>query len=94
MLKAKGIKFEQQFRFSSKRKWPADFYIPCKKLLIEIEGGVWSKGRHLRPQGFINDCEKYNAATLLGYRVIRIPSDWFNKQLHFVDEIIDYILAD
>lgn len=27
-------------------------------------------------QGFINDCEKYTEAILLGYQVLRIPGPW------------------
>ena len=27
----------------------------------------------MRPKGFENDCEKYNLAALLGYRVLRFP---------------------
>jgi len=32
-------------------------------------------GRHNRGQGFINDMEKYNAATELGWRVLRYEPD-------------------
>jgi len=45
-------------------------------LLIEIDGGVWSRGRHTRGLGFIEDQQKHNAAAVLGYRVLRfIPPD-------------------
>lgn len=63
-----------QYRFAAKtlgRQWRADLYFP-PDLLVEIEGGRWTGGRHVRPQGFAADLEKYNAATLLGYRVLRV----------------------
>ena len=28
-------------------------------------------GRHVTPKGYIGDCEKYNMATLFGYRLFR-----------------------
>ncbi len=60
-----------EFKFHPDRRWRADFAIPSEKLLIEIDGGVWSGGRHTRGAGFIGDCEKLNAAAVLGYRVLR-----------------------
>jgi len=40
-------------------------------LAIEIEGGIWSRGRHTRGKGYHQDCEKYNEATILGWRILR-----------------------
>jgi len=64
----------REYKFHPDRKWRADYCHEKTKVLIELEGGVWSKGRHTRGLGFINDIEKYNAAALLGYRVLRIPT--------------------
>ena len=76
-----------EFKFHPSRKWRADFAIPSKRLLIEIEGGAWSGGRHTRGAGFVGDMEKYNAAAVLGYRVLRYqPKDCTAKRI----EIISY----
>ena len=69
-LHAANIPHIQQFRFCQ-RKWAADFAFPEARLLVEVEGGVWTQGRHVRGQGFINDCRKYNEAVLLGWRLLR-----------------------
>ena len=66
---------EREFKFHPKRKWRFDFAFPDVKIAVEIEGGVWSGGRHTRAGGFTKDCEKYNAAALLGWRVFRFTSD-------------------
>lgn len=54
------------------------------RLALEIDGSVWKKGkdgkvggRHNRPQGFLNDMEKLNAAALMGWFVIRCSTDMF-----------------
>ena len=41
-------------------------------MALEIEGGVWTRGRHTRAKGYIGDMEKYNAAALMGWHVLRV----------------------
>jgi very-short-patch-repair endonuclease len=74
-LKALKIEFEQEFEFHPKRKWRADFHIIGKKILVEVEGGIWSGGRHTRGKGYIGDMEKYNSATILGFQVLRFSTE-------------------
>lgn len=63
-----------EHKFHPSRKWKFDFAHPPTKTAIEIEGGIWTGGRHTRGKGFEGDCEKYNEATLLGWRVFRLTS--------------------
>ncbi|MCJ8512783.1 DUF559 domain-containing protein [Acinetobacter lwoffii] len=74
-LKTLKIEFEQEFEFHPKRKWRADFHLVGKKILVEVEGAIWSGGRHTRGKGYIGDMEKYNAATMMGFQVIRFSTD-------------------
>lgn len=72
-LKDAGIKdWQREYRFTPKRLWRFDFAWPDLALALEIEGGVWIQGRHNRPTGFTKDLEKYNTATLLGWRLLRV----------------------
>jgi len=57
------------------REWRADLAYPSEWILIEIEGGTWVRGRHSRGAGYEDDCEKYDVATLMGYRVYRFTSN-------------------
>jgi very-short-patch-repair endonuclease len=74
-LKAHKIEFVQEFRFNPERKWRADFHLVDTKILIEVEGGIWSNGRHTRGKGYIADIEKYNSAAVLGYTVLRFSTE-------------------
>ncbi|HAV5966028.1 DUF559 domain-containing protein [Acinetobacter baumannii] len=74
-LKACKIEFEQEYKFHPKRKWRADFLITGKKILIEVEGGIWSGGRHTRGKGYIGDMEKYNSAAMMGFTVLRFSTE-------------------
>lgn len=63
----------REIRFAPPRRWRFDLAWPERMLAVEVDGGVWSGGRHTRGAGFIADCEKLNTATLLGWRVLRLP---------------------
>lgn len=78
-LQTNNIEYKREYKFVPKRRFRADFYIPAINCLVEIEGGVWTRGRHNRPKGFINDCEKYNLATVHGYKVLRFTSEDIRK---------------
>lgn len=73
-LRAYKIEFDEEFHFHPSRKWRADFHLISRKILVEIEGGLFSGGRHTRGKGYIEDMEKYNSATMLGYQVIRFST--------------------
>lgn len=60
-----------EYKFHPERRWRFDWCWPDYKIALELEGGVWIKGRHTRGAGFIKDMEKYNAAAARGYRVFR-----------------------
>ena len=73
-LRAAGIAFDREVRIIPERRWRADFGFPGTRILLEIEGGVWTGGRHTTGAGFIRDAEKYNAAAMAGYTVLRVTT--------------------
>jgi len=64
-----------EYRFHPKRRWRFDFAYPELKIAVEVEGGTWTKGAHVRGKHFTSDCEKYNNAILLGWQVFRFTTD-------------------
>lgn len=71
------------------RRWRADFAHGPSRTLIEIEGGVWNHGRHTSPKGFMADAEKYLAATLAGWTVLRLTAPMLKEDR--IRPIIDYV---
>lgn len=63
---------EQEVRFAAPRRWRFDLAWPELMLAVEVEGGIWTNGRHSRGAGMISDMSKYNEAVLRGWRVLRV----------------------
>lgn len=61
---------ESEVEFCPGRKWRFDFAWPDEKIAIEVQGGTWSAGRHVRGAGYEGDCIKLAAAQILGWTVI------------------------
>ena len=70
-----GLDVEKEYRFHPTRKWRFDYAISAIKLAVEVEGPVWTGGRHTSSKGFLGDMEKYNEAALLGWCLIRTTPD-------------------
>lgn len=70
-----------EHRFHTKRRWRFDFAWPDSLIALEIEGGVWSHGRHVRGKGYKSDLEKYSTAAVMGWAVIRVvPEDLYTER--------------
>jgi very-short-patch-repair endonuclease len=59
-----------EYQFHPTRRWKFDFAIVDEKVAIEVDGGIWSGGRHSGGAGQIGDMEKGNEAVKLGWRVL------------------------
>ena len=66
-----------EYQFDPDRKWRADFCFLAEKLLVEIEGGIWlgKAGGHTSGKGMEANMEKYNRATVLGFKLLRFSSE-------------------
>jgi hypothetical protein len=62
---------KKEFVFHKRRRWRFDLAWPELLIAVEVEGGVWVGGRHVRGEGYEMDCEKYNEAQLMGWMVLR-----------------------
>jgi len=85
-----GIEVTKEHPFHPKRKWRFDYAIISQKIAIEVEGGVFTQGRHTRGKGFMGDMEKYNQAVVLGWRLLRVtPSTLHSvKTLELIKQLL------
>lgn len=68
--------FIREWEFCPNRTWRSDFAYPQYKLLIEVEGGTWLKGKgHVSGKIYSDNCWKYNEASLMGWVLLRYTTD-------------------
>jgi len=83
-----AVCFAREFRFHDMRRWRFDYLLTdmlagiglrawrkASKIAVEIEGAIWNQCRHTRGKGYQADLDKYNAATMMGYRVLRFSTE-------------------
>lgn len=58
--------------FHPPRRWRFDFAWREQMIALEIEGGIYVRGRHTRGAGYENDLEKYAHAIVDGWIVLRV----------------------
>ena len=73
--KFKGFEVVKEYKFHPVRKWRFDYAFTEYMVAVEVDGGVWTGGRHINPAGYINDMEKLNTAASMGWLVLRITTD-------------------
>jgi len=56
------------------RRYRLDFAHPETRTGIEIQGAVYSGGRHVRGSGYERDCRKYNIAYTSGWTIFLLTS--------------------
>jgi very-short-patch-repair endonuclease len=69
----------REHRFSPPRRFRFDAAFIRESVAVELDGGVYSGGRHTRGAGFERDCEKLNLAASQGWLVLRYTAKDLTK---------------
>ena len=70
--KEEGRKFRWDFAWPEnvQQVWH-DIYV-SRRLALEVQGGVWSRGAHGRGTGITRDMEKFSLGAALGWRLLLV----------------------
>ena len=52
--------------------WRFDYAWPTRKLALEVDGGLFTQGRHTRGLGRLGDMEKLSSGAIGGWRVLYV----------------------
>jgi hypothetical protein len=90
-LDAVGIPYVREFVFAPPRKFRLDFFF-SPDVACEIDGAIWTGGRHSRGAGVMADSEKFSLAAAHGIRIVRVTPqhvkdgralEWITKAIAF-----------
>jgi len=80
-----GLSWIAEHQFCEGRRWRFDFACVEIATAIEIDGGIWTRGRHSRGTGQVADKEKINTAQLFGWLVLRYTPQQFDGWMWLED---------
>ena len=91
-----GIKYEREVKLIPDRLYRVDFFIKAshgRLVVVEVEGSIFSAGRHTRGKGWLQDAEKYNTLTSMGYYVYRFATQQIidTKKGIMIPEAVDWL---
>jgi len=75
-----------ELRFHAIRKWRFDLAWPDKKVALEVQGGIFTGGRHNRGAAMLKEWEKLNTAAGMGWRLL-----YCQPSALCMDETVEYI---
>jgi len=90
---APALKLTPEFQFAKhlKRKYRFDFCHEGSRVAIELQGGVYSRGAHVRPDGYKKDCQKALLARELMWTTVALTGDMITED--YINRIIDLCLS-
>ncbi len=65
---------EFEYRFDDTRRWRFDIAWPARKVAVEVQGGLFSGGRHVRGASLRREYEKLNTAAIGGWCVLLVTT--------------------
>ena len=65
---------ERYSRSKRSKRYRLDFAHPLSRTGVEIQGGVYNRGRHVTGSGYERDCKKYNLAYTSGWTIFLLTS--------------------
>lgn len=63
---------DHEFKFDAKRKWRIDYFWgnSGKPVAMEVQGAIFTGGRHVRGAALVREHEKLNHMAIAGIRVL------------------------
>jgi hypothetical protein len=87
----KALELKTEYQFDEKRKWQFDWCYPAVKIAIEYEG-IFTRDKsrtgHTSITGVMRDVEKYNAAMLQGWKIVRVTAANYKTVFRMIEKLL------
>ena len=83
---------ERYSRSKRSKRYRLDFAHPHSCTGIEIQGGVYNRGRHVTGSGYERDCKKYNLAYTSGWTIFLLTAT-MAKDATWLEMIAQHVSA-
>ncbi len=101
VAKKYSLELLKEYKFIENRRFRFDYAFTGIKLALEIEGGIYVGGRHVRGVGYTRDVVKYNYAMVRNWKVLRVTTEQIRKNKHdkepltyFIERVIKQLLNE
>lgn len=68
-----------EYAFLPLRRFRFDLAWPALMVSVELEGGIWTGGGHVRGKKFESNCEKYSEAAIRGWMLVRMTPEQLSR---------------
>ncbi len=84
-----------QHRFVPGRQFRFDRCWPDRLVAAEVQGGIWSGGRHARGSGIAAECIKFSIAAALGWRVLPLTDEMIEsgQAVELIRQALEIVLT-
>lgn len=83
---------ERHLKSKRSKRYRLDFAHPQSRTGIEIQGGVYIRGRHVTGSGYERDCQKYNLAYTSQWTIFLLTST-MAKETAWLSLVAEHIAA-
>lgn len=88
----RNYELAREYQFHPVRKFRFDYAIINLKIAIEYEGGIYmTKSGHNTAAHYTKDTEKYNLATVEGWKVLRFTAMNYRNVLSTIEDVIKIV---
>ena len=88
-----GPGIRKRIKDAGLQDWRFDFAWLPQKVAVELDGGIWTRGAHVRGNHYESDRRKCNAAQIFGWKVLTFTRGMLDRDPMGCIELVQSVLV-